>query len=149
MLLKTANFEFYRDGEVIDERYELLREYENYLQRKNFDISKLRLTARQHLKNKRKRNNMVSLGTLANKKSVNKTKEDYKKELRYYYMGNTQAVLEHESNVEDANDRFFYDWTYCYTFKNPDAQKKEHQITVKEAYEQIKSFFKEMPMVNR
>lgn len=107
------------------------------------------MTARQHLKNKKKRNNLASLNTLVEKKSKDKTKEDYKKELRYYYLGNTQAVMEHERNIEDATDRFFYDWTYCFTFKNPDAQKKENQITVNEAYEQIKSFFKEMPMVNR
>jgi hypothetical protein len=133
----------------IDERRELIREYENFLLRKNFDITKLRLTARKHLSNKSKRNNLENVGTLLVKNIKSKTKDDYKKDLRFYYMGDVQAVLEHETNIEEANARLFYDWTYCYTFKNPDAQKKENELSVEDAYQHIKSFFKEMPMINR
>jgi hypothetical protein len=127
----------------------LIREYERFLLRKNFDIAKLRLTARKHLKNKSKKNNLDTVGTMLVKNIKTKTKDDYKKELRFYYMGDVQAVLEHETNIEEANARLFYDWTYCYAFKNPDAQKSENELSVEDAFEQIRSFFKEMPMINR
>jgi hypothetical protein len=138
----------FSDDENVDERRELIREYENFLLRKNFDITKLRLTARKHLLNKSKKNNLENVGTMLVKNIKSKTKSDYKKELRFYYMGDVQKVLEHETNIEEANPRFYYDWTYCYSFKNPDAQKKENHLSVNDAFEQIRSFFKEIPMIN-
>ena len=89
-----------------------------------------------------------TLDILRDKTKKDKTKEDYKKELRYYYLGNEQEVMKFEADVEEAQERAFYDWTYCYAFKNPDAQKKENEINVDDAFDQIDSFFKEMPMVN-
>ena len=126
---------------------ELLLEYEKFLARKNYNIEKLRHTTNKNVQASKKKPG-TNFKALAQGVTKDKTKNDYKKELRYYYLGNEQEVLKYESEVDEQVDRHFYDWTYCYAFKNPDAQKKEAEMDIDDAFEQIDSFFKPMPMPN-
>lgn len=138
----------FREDEAVAKRMELLKEYEKFLHKKNYDIGKLRATAGKHIDTKKKLYkkslNMLKKGS----KKKEKTKEDYKKILRHYYMGNEQEVVKVEEDVEVAVERKWYEWTYCYAFKNPDAQKKEHEVHIDDAFEHIDGLFKEMPMAN-
>lgn len=89
---------------------------------------------------------------LSHAKSVNdvpKTKEQIKDELRKYYLGDIHTLIRQQNENEDiAQSVKFYEWTNCYVFKNPDAQKKQKWIDVKTAKEHIISSFKPVECEN-
>lgn len=106
----------------------------------------MRNTARKHIETKSSLQKTFSRAKSVNEKV--KSTDDYKEQLRHYYLGNSEQVLKYEKSLEEDSPHYFYEWSYCYVFKNPDAQKKENLIKREEAFNHIDSFFKPLEMEN-
>lgn len=124
-----------------------MREYEKFLYKKGFETTKLRNNAKKHIQSKK----VITKHMSKSKSHHNiraKTKDDYKEELRNYYLGYVDQVMKYEKDLEEEGNHFFYEWTYCYVFKNPDAQSKEKWMSIAEAQSHIDLFFKPLEMEN-
>ena len=94
---------------------------------KGYETDRLRLNAKKRITVER---TMQGLKKKSDAKSKLKTKNDFKEELRKYYNGNSSVCeVVQLSDTDQRNDQYekfkFWDWNYCYAFKNPDAQAKE------------------------
>ena len=90
---------------------------------------------------------MQGLKKKSDAQSKLRTKNDFKEELRKYYNGNsTVCDVTQLSDTNQRNDQYekfkFWDWNYCYAFKNPDVQKKDSAMDIEDAFEQVNNLFK-------
>ena len=76
------------------------------------------------------------------------SKDDYKKIFSRAYRGELQDTdFNNEDFDEDANNQY-WEWTFCYVFNNPDAQKKELLTHKYKAFDNIIKLFKQTPHDN-
>ena len=122
----------------------MLLRYERFLLNKGYDTDRLRENAKKRIRVERTLQSVKKKRDLQNQL---KTKSDFKEELRKYYNGDSSICdVVQLSDTNRRNDQYekfkFWDWNYCYAFKNPDAQAKEKPIDVEDAFEQVNNLFK-------
>jgi uncharacterized protein (UPF0335 family) len=78
--------------------------------RKGFDTAKLRTHAEEHLKNRILSRDEERLKK--EKQQMSRGKKEFMDELRSYYLGKVDQVKKYESQLEDDEQRFFYQWIH-------------------------------------
>ena len=122
----------------------MLLKYEKFLLNKGYETDRLRQNAKKRINVER---TMQGLKKKSDAQSKLRTKNDFKEELRKYYNGNsTICDVTQLSDTNQRNDQYekfkFWDWNYCYAFKNPDVQKKDSAMDIEDAFEQVNNLFK-------
>ena len=83
-----------------------------------------------------------------NNSSELKSMLDYKAELMTAYQGEVLASELMSEEFDDDCNNEYWEWTFCYVFYNPDAQKKEKLIHKQKAFESISELFRPTPHAN-
>lgn len=79
--------------------------------------------------------------------TVAKTKDDYVRQLLPFYLGDEVSAL-NLSGVSENSANEFWEWTFCFVFKNPDAQKAPKWVRKEKAFQVITSMFNQTEMDN-
>ena len=99
---------------------DLLLKYEDFLFRKGYDAPRLRHNAKRYINVKNSLGKKVKDG---HEKKKTKSKEEFREELINYFNGNSVKLEKYEDDLEEEEKNEFWEWKYCFAFKNPDAQK--------------------------